>query len=112
MVKLDILEDKFQNTRRRAAAGHKGRGVSTGDGEAEHKIAEDAAGGTQCSFQEVFGGGGGLTDAVRRCGLSAFHAMDLDNGDLLDRDVFKELLKKARLGQIRWLHGAPPCRFL
>ena len=49
MVKLNILKDKFQNTRRRAAAGHKGRGFSGGDGEAEHKISEDAAGGTQCA---------------------------------------------------------------
>ena len=61
-------------------------------------------------FQEVFGGNGGHTQAVRRQKLTTLEALDLDNCNLLDYAEFKKILKQVRLGRIRWLHGGPPCR--
>ena len=70
-------------------------------------------------FLELFAGAGGLTAAVRRLGLPALDPQDLlkpdESGlskeyDLAIESHFKELRSMIRMGKIRWLHGAPPCK--
>ena len=70
-------------------------------------------------FLELFAGAGGLTAAVRRLHLPAFEPQDLlkpdESGlnkhfDLSLDEHFKELRSLIRKGNIRWLHGAPPCK--
>ena len=64
---------------------------------------------------ELFAGAGGLTAAVQRLGLRAAKALDVggcgidvEYADLLHDGTFKRLLKAAKRGSIRWLHGGPP----
>ena len=67
-------------------------------------------------FLELFAGKGGLTAAVKRAGLRTFEATDVSPDgdvvflDLLDDATFRWLLKLAKSGRIRWLHGGPPCK--
>ena len=108
--KIAALKDKYSNLRQGIAAGYKGKGFSRGECESTRKAKEDPAEDNVVGFQEVFGGEGSLTDAIRRRGLVAFDSLDLDTGNLLEYEVYKALLKRVRLGHFRWLHGAPPCR--
>ena len=68
-------------------------------------------------FLELFAGAGGLTAAVKRMGVPVRPALDVagkgidaDYADLMDDKVFRNLLKAAKRGRIRWLHGGPPCK--
>ena len=70
-------------------------------------------------FLELFAGAGGLTAAVRRLGIPAFEPHDLlkpdESGlekayDLCNPAHFNELRATIRRGEIRWLHGGPPCK--
>ena len=89
-------------------------GASRGSGAAEPASSEEGA----PVFMELFAGAGGLTAAVVRAGLAARRAEDIvgadgDAGrhfDLRRNEVFKRLRSDLRRGNIRWLHGAPPCK--
>ena len=68
-------------------------------------------------FLESFAGAGGITAAVLRLGLPATQATDVKGGtqhigyaDLLDQGTFSKLLRLAKSGTVRWLHGGPPCK--
>ena len=73
-------------------------------------------------FVELFAGAGGLTSAVRRLGLAVVPATDfvpsgrqgsseeVSFADLLDNATYDRLLRAAKRGEFRWLHGGPPCK--
>ena len=65
-------------------------------------------------FVEAFAGAGRLTAAVRELGLKVLEPLDYQYtghaqfADLADNATFSWLLRIAKLGKVRWLHGGPP----
>ena len=75
------------------------------------------SGGYDSTFMELFAGEAGLTRAVERRVGTVFNPADIQQNhfvkktfNLLCKTAFKELKKKIKARQIRWVHLAPPCK--
>ena len=69
-----------------------------------------------CIFVEAYAGAGRLTAAVRELGHKVLEPLVYQNtgcaqfAGLADNPTFSWLLRIAKLGKVRWLHGSPPCK--
>ena len=67
-------------------------------------------------FVEAYAGAGRLTAAVRELGHKVVEPFVYQNtgcaqfAGLADNPTFSWLLRIAKLGKVRWLHGSPPCK--
>ena len=75
------------------------------------------SGGYASTFMALFAGEAGLTRAVERRVGTVFNPADIQQNhfvkksfNLLCKTTFKELKKKIKARQIRWVHLAPPCK--
>ena len=75
------------------------------------------SGGYDSTFMELFAGEAGLTRAVERRVGTVFNPADIQQNhfvkktfNLLCKTAFKELKKKIKARQIRWVHLASPCK--
>ena len=80
-------------------------GAGTAAAECVYGVQTPVADLPECIFVEAYAGAGRLTAAVRELGHKVTQF-----ADLADNPTFSWLLKVAKLGKVRWLHGSPPCK--